>query len=117
MRCVKITRKKSFVGSLIPYSIFVGYRKAESDPRNPHDEWDFPDTIDARTANGQTVTIPVRDEKCCILAEVNTSTGAARSTVYTIDEGSTDVELELVTRYSWIHGSQYVLRPVEAAKK
>ncbi len=114
MRCVKITRKKSFFGALIPYFIFVGYRKAEIDPLDPHDEWGFPNTSDVKITNGQTITIPIRDEKCCICVEANTSTGATFSPAYIIDEGTVDVELTLVTRYSWIHGSRYVLSPVSA---
>lgn len=114
MRCVKITRKKNFFGALIPYFIFVGYPKTEIDPLNPDDIWNFPDTSDVKITNGQTITISIQDEKCSILAWADTSTGAASSPAYFIDEGTIDIELELVTQYSWIHGSQYVLRPVTA---
>ena len=112
MRCVRITRKKSFFGSAIPYFLFVGYRKAEIDSCNPQDEWDFPATSDVKIANGQTLEISIRDEKCCVFVEADTSTGIVCSPKYSIDEGTSDVDLELVTRYSWIHGSQYVLRPI-----
>lgn len=114
MRCVRITRKKSFFGSAIPYFLFVGYRKAEIDSCNPQDEWDFPGKSNTRIANGQTITVPIRDEKCCIFVEADTSTDVVCSPKYYIDEGTSDIELELVTRYSWIHGSQYVLQPVSA---
>ncbi len=117
MRCVKITRKKSFFGALIPYFIFVGYPKAEINPLDPDDTWDFPDTSDVKILNGQTITVSVRDEKCSILVWANTSTGAASSPAYLIDEGSTDIELELVTKYSWIHGSQYELTSATSSKK
>ena len=93
MRYLKITRKKRFFGSVIPYFLFIGYR---------------------RIANGQTVTIPIRDEKCCVFVEASTSTGVASSPVYSIDEGTADVKLELVTLYSWTHGSKYLLRPASA---
>lgn len=116
MRCVKITRKKSFFGALIPYFIFIGYPKTEIDLLNPDDVWDFPDTSDVKITNGQTITVSIRDEKCSILVWANTSTGAASSPAYLIDEGTTDIELELVTQYSWIHGSQYVLRPATARR-
>ena len=111
MRYVKITRKKSFFGALIPYFIFVGYPKTEIDPLNPDDIWDFPDTSDVKITNGQTITISIQDKKCSILVWANTSTGAASGPAYFIDEGTTDIALELVTQYSWVHGSQYVLRP------
>ena len=111
MRYVKITRKKSFFGALIPYFIFVGYPKTEIDPLNPDDIWDFPDTSDVKITNGQTITISIQDKKCSILVWANTSTGAASGPAYFIDEGITDIALELVTQYSWVHGSQYVLRP------
>ena len=114
MRYVKITRKKSFFGALIPYFIFVGYPKTEIDPLNPDDIWDFPDTSDVKITNGQTISISIQDKKCSILVWANTSTGAASSPAYFIDEVTIDIELELVTQYSWIHGSQYVLRPVTA---
>ena len=114
MRCVKITRKKNFFGALIPYFIFVGYPKTEIDPLNPDDVWDFPDTSDVKITNGQAITVSIRGEQCSSLAWADTSTGAASSPAYLIDEGTTDIELELVTQYSWIHGSQYVLRPVTA---
>ena len=114
MRRLKITRKKSFFGSAIPYFLFVGYRKAEIDSCNPQDEWDFPGKSNTRIANGQTITVPIRDEKCCIFVEADTSTDVVCSPKYYIDEGTSDVDLELVTRYSWIHGSRYVLSPVSA---
>lgn len=114
MRYLKITRKKRFFGSVIPYFLFIGYRRTEADPCNPEDEWDFPDTSDTKIANGQTVTIPIRDEKCCVFVEASTSTGVASSPVYSIDEGTADVKLELVTLYSWTHGSKYLLRPASA---
>ena len=82
MRCVRITRKKSFCGSAIPYFIFVGYRKAEIDSCNPQDEWDFPSKSDTRIANGQTITVPIRDEKCCIFAGAD----AARSITLTKEQ-------------------------------
>ena len=69
---------------------------------------------DTKIISGQTITIPIRDEKCCIRVEANSSTDAAYVPVYIIDEGTADVELALVTRYSWIHGSRYVLSPVSA---
>ena len=111
MRCVKITRKKSFFGAWIPYFIFIGYPKAEIDPFNPDEAWDFPDTSDVKITNGQTITISIQNEKCSILVWADTSTGAASSPAYLIDAGTTDIALELVTQYSWVHGSQYVLRP------
>ena len=114
VRCVKITRKKSFVGALIPYFIFVGYPKAEIDPLNPDEDWDFPETSDIKITNGQTITISVQDGKCRILVWANTSTGPASGPAYLINEGTADIELELATQYSWIHGSQYVLMPVAA---
>lgn len=114
MRYVKITRKKSFFGALIPYFIFVGYPKTEIDPLNPDDIWDFPDTSDVKITNGQTITISIQDKKCSILVWANTSTGAASGPAYFIDEGTTDIALELVTQYSWTHGSQYALRHVTA---
>jgi hypothetical protein len=114
MRRLKITRKKSFFGAVIPYFLFVGYRKAETDPLNPHDEWDFPATSDVKIANGQTLEISIRDEKCCVFVETDTSTGIVCSPKYSIDEGTADIELELVTQYSWTRGSRYVLKPVSA---
>ena len=116
MRCLKITRKRSLWGALKPYFIFVGYPKAEIDPLNPDDVWDFPDTSYVKITNGQTKTISIQEKKCSILAWAVTSTGAASSSAYYIDEGTTDIELELVTQYSWTHGSQYVLRPATARR-
>ena len=112
MRNVRITRKKSFFGALIPYFVFVGYPKTEINPLNPDDIWDFPDTSDVRILNGQTISVSIPDGKCSILVWANTSTGAASSSAYLVDERAADIELELVTKYSWICGSQYVLRPI-----
>ena len=114
MRRLTIIRKKSFVGSVTPYFLFVGYRKTEVDPDDPEAEWDFPDSSDAKIANGQTVVIPIRDEECRVIVWANTLTGAASGPAYSIDAGTTDIELELVTQYSWIHGSKYLLRPLSA---
>ena len=111
MRRLTITRKKSFVGSVTPYFLFVGYRKTEVDPDDPEAEWDCPDTYDAKIANGQTVVIPIRDEECRVIVWANTLSGAASGPAYSINAGTTDIELELVTQYSWIHGNKYLLRP------
>ena len=114
MRDLRITRKKSLFGALIPYFIFIGDRKAEADPCNPENKWDFSDTSGTKIANGKTVTIPIRDEKCCVFVAADTSTGIVCSPVYSIDEGTADIEFELVTLYSWTRGSKYLLRPVSA---
>ena len=115
MRHIRITRKKSFFGALIPYFIFVGYPKAEINPLEPDDIWDFPDTSDVRISNGQTITISITNGKCSILILADTSTGVASSPAYLTDEGTTDIELELVTKYSWVYGSKYVLNPTTAS--
>lgn len=112
MRYVKITRKKSFFGALIPYFVFVGYPKAGIDPLDPDEEWDNPDVSEIKIANGQTISISIQDGKCSILIWADTSTGVVCSPAYQIDEGTVDIELMLVTQYSWIHGCQYVLRPI-----
>ena len=111
MRRLTITRKKSFVGSVTPYFLFVCYRKAEVDPDDPEAEWDCSDTYDAKIANGQTVVIPIRDEECRVIVWANTLSGAASGPAYSINAGTTDIELELVTQYSWIHCSKYLLIP------
>ena len=111
MSRLTITRKKSFVGSVTPYFLFVCYRKAEVDPDDPEAEWDCSDTYDAKIANGQTVVIPIRDEECRVIVWANTLSGAASGPAYSINAGTTDIELELVTQYSWIHCSKYLLIP------
>lgn len=97
---------------IIPYFIFVGYPKTEIDPLDPDDIWDFPETSDVKISNGQTITISIKDEKCSILVWANTSTGAAGGPAYFVDEGTSDIALELVTQYSWLDGSRYILKPV-----
>jgi hypothetical protein len=114
MRNVQIIRKKSFLGAWIPYFIFVGYPKTKTDPLDPDDRWDFPESSDIKISNGQTITISVQDGECSIVVWAQTSTGAAGGPAYYIEKGTTDIVLELVTQYSWLDGSRYVLRPAEA---
>lgn len=114
MRNVQITRKRSFVGSLISYSIFVGSQRTEINPQNPDDIWNFPETNEIKISNGKTITISIPDGKCGLLVLANTSDSIASSHVYSIEEGTADLELELLTKYNWMHGSQYILKPVTA---
>ena len=116
MRFVTITRKKSFFGMLIPYNVFVGYLRKKPNPEDPDDIWLFPEDAVIKIANGKTVTFPLREEKCAIVVWAITSTGAAGGPAYHIDEGTTDITLELNTQYSWLNGSCYLLRPISADK-
>lgn len=112
MRSVTITRRKSFVGIAIPYFLFVGCRKPESLQADTETLWDFPNTSDGKIHNGQTVTISIPNHECGILVCASTSTGTASSPVYSIDKGTADLALELITKYSWIHGSRLMLKPL-----
>ena len=116
MRCVKITRKKSFFGALIPYFIFIGYPRTQIDPLNPDDIWDFPEKSNIKINNGQTISLDIKEEACSIVVWADTSTGMASGPAYRIDAGTSDIELELVTQYSWRNGSTYILRPVTAGR-
>jgi len=111
MRSLHITRKKSFIGSLIPYFVFIGYPKTETDLINPFAVLNNPDTGTVQIKNGQTITLSIQDAKCVLLVGANTSSGIASGLPYLIDEGTDDLNLELTTKYSWIHGSRYHLRP------
>lgn len=111
MRNVTITRKKSIFGAWIPYFIFVGYPKTEIDPLDPDDTWDFPESSSIKVSNGQTITFPIQDGRCSIVVWAQTSTGAACGPAYYINEGSTDLDLELRTQYHWLDGSRYIVRP------
>lgn len=115
MRSVTITRKKSFFGMLIPYSIFVCYIKEEIDPQDPDDIWEVQENSDIKVSNGKTITFPIKDEKCSIVVWAITSAGAAGGPAYYINEGTSDIVLELVTQYNWLNGSRYILRPATAA--
>lgn len=112
MRSVTITRRKSFVGIAIPYFLFVGCKKAENLRTDTETLWDFPNTSDVKIYNVQTVTVSIPDDECGILVCAAASTGTAGSPVYSIGEGTADLALELITKYSWIHGSRFMLKPV-----
>ena len=99
MRHLIITRKKSFYGALIPYFCIVGIGKANVD------ETDFQYPI----SNGKTIDLEIENCQCCVVVGTNTSTGTSISKPYIISEGTEDVNLELVTKYSWVKGSTYEL--------
>ena len=111
MRTVTITRKKSLLGMLMPYFVYVGYIRKEVDPCDPDDIWEFPEQAEGRLANGETAAFQIKDEKCAIVIWAKTWFGAASSPAYYLEEGTADVELELTTRYSWTNASHYTLQP------
>jgi hypothetical protein len=117
MRQVTITRRKSFSGMLIPYSIFTLYLRAEIDPLDPEDIWEVQEGSEIKISNGQTITFPIREEKCSLVVWAITSTGAAGGPAYYIDEGTSDISLELITRYSFWNGSRYILRPALSQRR
>ena len=110
MRRLIITRKKSFVGALIPYLIHFAYPGTH--PDDPESQWAPPHAMGIRIQNGQSVSIPIREDRCAVVVSAITSTGAAGGPAYYVEAGSGDVELEIVTKYSIWHGSTYHLRPL-----
>lgn len=107
MRTLRIVRKKSFVGRLIPYFIIVGINK---------------DCIDAGDMaypiqNGEVIELEVGDKVFCVAAVADTTTGWVTSKPLFFPGGMDDIELELVTKYSWTKGSSYELRVLRRVKK
>lgn len=111
MRQLTITRKKNFCGMLIPYAVFVSYPRQAIDPQDPDDLWEVPEEANAVIKNGETVTFPIREQKCSVVVWAQTSTGAACGPAYYLEEGTGDIALELTTQYSWLNGSRYLLQP------
>lgn len=104
MRKIRITRKKTFVGSVIPYICTIGIGK------------EFVDEEDGRYAikNGETIEIEVGSQSFCVVISANTSTGSVTSKPVVFPEGEENLDTELITKYSWIKGSSYELRCIES---
>lgn len=111
MRRLHITRPKRFVGALIPYSVFLSYPGTH--PDDPESQWAPGHVLGIQIANGETKNIPLRRERCAVVVNAMTSTGAAGGPAYYIDAGSEDVHLKIVTKYSFFDGSRYELHPVK----
>ncbi|MBE5813916.1 MAG: hypothetical protein E7320_01745 [Clostridiales bacterium] len=112
MRNVQITRKKSFVGIALSYTIVVAYPKADAPATE--DVWSYEDAGMTSITNGQTITLPIQDGKCGIFVEVPKTFGFKREAAFLIDEGTADVELELITKFHWTRGAAFLLRPAAA---
>lgn len=112
MRSVQITRKKSFFGALIPYFVFIGYPKAEIAPSELDDVWDYPEESSISINNGQTISFAIKDTECNLVIWADTSTGMASGPAYHINAGTRDIQLELITQYSWKTGSRYILKEI-----
>lgn len=110
MQQLEITRKKSLFGALIPYFVWIGHQKTKAARFNPNEVADFADDSCYPIKNGRTLRIPIEDQGCSVLVSANTSTGVVFSEAFDIPAGSAGIELELITKYNWRSGSQYVLR-------
>jgi len=99
MRHLFITRMKSFAGALIPYFCIVGIGKSNIDETDTQ----YP------ISNGETIDIEIETCQCCVVVGANTSTGTSINKPYIIAEGTEDVRLELVTKYSLVKGNTYEL--------
>ena len=111
MRRLYITRPKRFVGTLIPYSVFLSYPGKH--PDEPESQWAPGHVLGIPIANGETKSIPLRCERCAVVVNAMTSTGAAGGPAYYIEAGDEDVRLEIVTKYSFWGGSRYELHPIK----
>lgn len=100
MRRIRITRIKSFVGALIPYYCIFGMGK------NHVDKEDTKFSI----KNGETIEIEVGNQMFCVVVSAKTSTGSVVSAPFLFPDGEADIEVELITNYSWVKGSSYELR-------
>ncbi len=100
MRKLIIARKKSFVGSIIPYYCIIGINKDNIN----HDDTQYV------IKNGETISINISEQKFCIVVAANTSTGHVVIPPFLIEDGINDVSLELITKYHWIKGSTFELR-------
>ena len=99
MRKLTITRKKSFVGAIIPYYFIIGENKESVDANDTQ----YP------IKNGETISIDVDDRKFCIVIASNTSTGAVVMPPIICDGGTNDLSFELITKYLLLKGSRYEL--------
>lgn len=102
---------------LIPYFIYVSYPRKEIDPMDPYDTWEVSEESPVKIKNGHSVTFSIREETCAIVVWAITSTGAAGGPAFYLEEGSSDVALEVITQYSFWDGSRYLLRPAENSEK
>mgnify|MGYP003533675734 CR=1 FL=1 len=99
MRTLTITRKKSFIGAIIPYYCIIGVNKD-----NIND-----DDTQYAIKNGETISVSMSEEKFCIVVAANTSSGLVVMPPFLVEKGNDDVSLELVTKYNLTKGSTFEL--------
>ncbi len=115
MRRLTIHRKKHFVGSLITYNCvlnknletFGAYIDSLSD-----NELDELEKSLITIKNGQTITIEIDEIKNYLFILAITSTGPAVSNEITIEPGTEDIAINLITKYTIFKGSSYKLEKV-----
>lgn len=100
MRKLIVTRRKSFVGALIPYFCIVGIGKTEVDDSD----------VQYPIRNGETIEIEVGNQPFCIVVVADTSTGLAFTEPIFFAAGEEHIAAELITHYSWTKGSSYELK-------
>lgn len=105
MRKVIITRKKSFVGFLIPYYCIIGSKNGvfgKASARYP-------------VKNGETVVIDVPETALSMIVEAKTSDGEVYSEPLKLPAGKGHIEVTIVTEYSLKNGSSLKLISVYGA--
>lgn len=105
MRKVIITRKKSFVGFLIPYNCIIGSKSGvfgKASARYP-------------IKNGETIVIDLPETALSIIVEAHTSDGDVYSKPLKLPAGKGHIEMTIVTGYSIKNGSSIELTSVYGA--